>query len=440
MLINKDMNSLSLKSQFLKTIFCITTLLFLNSCHHFSPSQTGNVIFFHPDGMSLSHWDIGRIITVGPDGLSPWDKLPHMAVYKPHLANSLVSSSHAGATVHAYGVKVPYKSFGTNGGKTFKKPSLLKLAQQKGFNTGLCQSGILVEPGTAVFTSSADNRKNFSEITKQLIASNVTILLGGGEKHLLPKGVQGRFGPGDRADGKNLIKEARQKGYLVIYTLEELKNIPSSAKKVLGVFAHEDSYNDETEEVLKKKGLKAYNEKAPTIAQMTKYSLEFLSRDKKRKFFLVVEEEGTDNFSNKNNAEGMFSAIKRSLDALALLRDFIKTNKDTLLVVASDSNASSPALIDRLTSKKLFSLNQKIKNISDNLAPLDRKDTGQPFASAPDKKGMSLPFAIVWPTKMDTGTGILVKGEGLKAHHIKGTLDNTDMYKIMKKALFGSEL
>ena len=238
---------------------------------------------------------------------------------------------------------------------------------------------------------------------------------------------------------KNLIKEAQQRGYLVIYTLKELKNIPPSAKKVLGVFAHENTYNDETEEVLKKQGLKAYNERAPTIAQMAKYSLEFLNRDKNKKNFLVIEEEGTDNFSNKNNAQGLFSAIKRSLKAVSLLRAFVKANKNTLLVVASDSNASSPALIDRLKSIP-FALSKKIKNKSDNLAPMNRQSTGYPFASAPDKKGLSMPFAIIWPTKMDTGTGVLVKGEGLNAHQIKGTLDNTEIYKIMRQTLFGNEL
>lgn len=429
-----------LQKSFTKTSKFILFLYILSSCHYLPVSKTGNVIFFHPDGMSLSHWDIGRIITVGPDGFSPWDKLSHMAVYKPHLKNNLVASSNAGATIHAYGVKVAYKSFGNDNGKALAHSSLLKEAQKKGLNTGLCQSGILVEPGTAVFASSTNNRKNFSEITKQLIYSNVTILLGGGEKYLLPKGIQGRFGPGIRTDGKNMIKEAQNKGYLVIYTLEELKNIPASAKKVLGVFAHENTYNDKTEEVLKQQGLKAYNKEAPTIAQMAKYSLEFLNRDKNKKFFLVIEEEGTDNFSNKNNAEGLFSAIKRSLNTISLLRAFIKANKNTLLVVASDSNASSPALIDRFKSKHLFSLNKKISNKSDNSAPVDRQDSGYPFASAPDQKGLSLPFAIVWPTKTDTGTGILVKGEGLNGEKIKGTLDNTEIYKIMRQTLFGSEL
>ena len=409
--------------------------LSLISCSHLKKNTKGNVIFFHPDGMSLAHWDLGRIITEGPDGLSSWDKMPNMAIYKPHLKNNLTASSNAGATIHAYGVKVGYESFGKDNGKTLKKPSLLKEAQKKGFNTGLVQSGVLTEPGTAVFATQSDSRRDFLGITEQLIDSNINILLGGGEKYLLPKGVKGQFGLGMRTDKKNLIEQAKKQGYLVIYTLKELKNIPQTAKKVLGVFAYENTYNDKTEEVLKQKKLKPYNEKAPTIAQMSKYALEFLTR-KDKKFFLVAEEEGTDNFSNLNNAEGLFVAIKRSLKAIEVFRDFLKARKDTLLIVASDSNASSPALIDKLSSKKLFSLNKKINNKSDVKAPLDRQTNGLPFVSKPNKQGIVMPFAIAWSTRMDTGTGMVVKAEGFKANQVNSVLDNTDIYKIMRRTLF----
>ena len=419
----------------MKILLGFLLLLSLISCSHLNLNKQGNVIFFHPDGMSLAHWDLGRIITEGPDGLSPWDKMPHIAVYKPHLKNNLTASSNAGATVHAYGVKVGYNSFGKDNGKALKHPSLLKEARQKGFNAGLAQSGFLMEPGTAVFASQSDSRKDFFGITEQLINANLKILLGGGEKYLLPKGVKGRFGGGVRTDSKNLIKQAKEQGYLVIYTLEELKNIPKSAEKVLGVFAYENTYNDKTEEVLKQKKLSPYDKQAPTIAQMSKYALEFLTRSDK-KFFLVVEEEGTDNFSNLNNAEGLFEAVKRSLRAIAVFRNFLKTHKNTLLIVASDSNASSPALIDKLSSKKLFSLNEKIGSESDIQAPLDRQANALPFVSQPNKKGVVMPFAIAWPTRMDTGTGVVVKAEGFKAQQVKGVLDNTDIYKVMRQTLF----
>ena len=410
-----------------------------SSCTHLSQKKTGNVIFFHPDGMSLAHWDVIRLITVGPDGLSPWDQLPHTAVYKGHLKTNLTASSPAGATIHAYGVKVGYRSFGNDDGSPLSHPSLLVEAKQRGFQTGLCQSGRLTEPGTAVFASEAKDRGNFHSIAEQLIDSDIPLLMGGGEKYLLPEGVQGHFGGGARTDGKNLIQKAKNKGYHVIYTREELRNIPENVTKILGVFAHEDTYNDKTEEDLKEQNLKPYEEAAPTISEMVRSSLKFFERRNKG-FFLVVEEEGTDNFSNKNNATGFFEAGRRAIEGVHTLRQFLKTRKDTLLIVASDSNAGGLTLVDRFSSKKLFLPDEIIMDQSDNQAPVDRTEEGTPFLTAPDQKGQKLPFALVWPTKTDTGAGILVKSEGLNSHKIKGTLDNTELYHIMKETLGLSEI
>ncbi|TAE79023.1 MAG: alkaline phosphatase, partial [Verrucomicrobia bacterium] len=50
---------------------------------------TGNVIFFHPDGLGLNHWFAGRMYFYGPDGLLQWDQLPHMAPYRGHMNNTL---------------------------------------------------------------------------------------------------------------------------------------------------------------------------------------------------------------------------------------------------------------------------------------------------------------------------------------------------------------
>ena len=153
-----------------------------------------------------------------------------------------------------------------------------------------------------------------------------------------------------------------------------------------------------------------------------------------------MEEEGTDNFSNKNNAAGFFEAGRRAVEGVHILRQFLKTRKDTLLIVASDSNAGGLTLVDRFSSKELFSPNEVIVDQSDNQAPVDRTEKGTPFLTAPNQKGQNLPFAVVWPTKADTGAGILVKSEGLNSDKIKGTLDNTELYYIMRETLGLSEI
>ena len=64
---------------------------------------TGNVIFLHPDGTGLNHWNAGRMYWYGTDGILNWDRMTEMNAYRGHMANRLTGASHGGATVHAFG-------------------------------------------------------------------------------------------------------------------------------------------------------------------------------------------------------------------------------------------------------------------------------------------------------------------------------------------------
>ncbi len=417
-------------------------LFFIISCK----PKTGSVIFFHPDGMSLAHWDAVRLVKVGPDGFLEWDKMENMAVYRGHTRRYLGATSNAGATIHAYGVKVGIYSFGMDNGEPVTsasgKPfSIMTEAKKRGLSVALCQSGVLVEPGTAVFLSQSKNRKNFDEISLQIIQSGADLIFGGGEKFLLPKGVKGRFGEGIRKDGKNLIVWAKQQGYRVIYDKEEMQGLPKTVEKVLGVFAYENTYNDHTEEEQVRKKQPHYIDSAPSIAEMTKWALEFLKK-KNKEFLLVVEEEGTDNFSNKNNTEGLLEAGKRADDVIAVVNSFLNKNRNTLFVTASDSNASGLLVADGYP-KKRWEAEQTLPLQTDKGAPLDGKDIRgiqKPFLTFPDKSERRMPFGVIWPTGWDLYSGMVVKASGFHSSHVKGIVDNTDIYKLMYLTLFGKKL
>jgi alkaline phosphatase len=73
--------------------------------------EKGSVVFVHPDGTGLSGWGTARLMKVGPDGTLNWDRLEKVGVYRGHMRTSLGATSQAGATSHAYGVKVHWASF-----------------------------------------------------------------------------------------------------------------------------------------------------------------------------------------------------------------------------------------------------------------------------------------------------------------------------------------
>lgn len=260
--------------------------------------ETGNVIFIHPDGTGLNHWGAGRMYWYGPDGVLEWDQLPEMAVYRGHMTDRLTGTSNGGATVHAFGYKVEGPgSYGQDGGGDTARPilslsgypgSIMREAANAGHPVGIVNDGDLPEPGTGVFLAEVADRNESNEIARQLLdgrpgfedEAQPLVMLGGGESFFLPEGTPRcasaeaitpecavHIDPVDgggpaRTDGRNLIQEAIDDGYVVIRTRAEFESLwaeiqadPNYAPKVLGLFAADDIFNDVPEETLIELGL-----------------------------------------------------------------------------------------------------------------------------------------------------------------------------------------
>lgn len=413
-----------------------------------SGSRQGNVIFIHPDGTSASHWGAARMLYQGPDGRLNWDKMSHLAVYTGHMKNQLTATSNGGAVTHATGVKVNADSFGLDEklqpvvAASGKNQTIMQEAVAAGKGTALINSGMIHEPGTGAFVAKAAHRRLFADITKQMIESGVDVIMGGGEMWMLPEGTAGRHTSAtesQRKDGVNLIELAKQKGYTVVYTRDEMMKLPANTQKVLGVFASDDTYNDFPEETLKQKGLLNYVAGAPTVAEMLDVSLRILS-NKGKNFFVVLEEEGTDNFSNFNNAAGTLEALKHADDAIGVAMNFIGKNPNTLLVTAADSDAGGLEVVG--ATEQDFPLDKPLPEKGNNGAPWDGKEGTKtaPFVSAPDKQGKRHPFAVAWSGLGDNTGGIISKAHGLNADKLPTTVDNTYIYRLMYLTLFGKQL
>ncbi len=403
----------------------------------------GNVIFLHPDGTSQASWMATRWLEVGPAGDLHWDRLPRLALYDGRLTDALSASSNGGATVHAWGVRAAHAAFGFPAPETramsgFAGP-LMREAQAAGCAVGLVQTGAHYEPGSAVHLVSAAKRASEAEIVAQLLASGAPVLLGGGEAWFRPKGAVGRHGPGQREDGRDLVAEARQAGYTVLFTRDDLLAADATAPgaKFLGLFAAEHTFNDRTEEDLRAAGLPAYQAQAPTYAEMIAFALRVLE-PRPGPFFLVAEEEGTDNFANKNNAAATLEAHARADAGIGVAREFLARHPETLVLVASDSNAGGMTIQGGLALDPTASLPPR----DANGAPLDgRTGTGTPpFVARADEAGRVLAFGVSWGAKDDTSGGVIARADGLNAEQLGGRVDAIDLYRLMHGALFRREL
>lgn len=361
-----------------------------------------NVIFIHADGASQEHFTATRLLYYGADGMLNWDELQNVAVTKNHIANRLSPDSVSGAVAHASGVKTNRGYYGLD---VNRKPlrTVMQDARDAGRVIGLINTGSITEPGTGVFVANAHSRDNQEEIARQILYAEVEIILGGGEKWFLPNGVRGRHGIGNRKYGRNLIEEAKILGYTIVYDAKEILALPSRVEKVLGLFSDGAIYT-----VFPSKG---YKENAPSLAQMVEFALEAISKQSEKElkntgFLLVVEEEAIDDFSNINNERLMMVATKRVDDAIGIARKYVIDNPETLLITAADSNAGGPQIsISRINFRNLLT---------------------------PD--GMA--FSIAWNgIGRDYGGGTITRAFGKNSELIRGTIDNTYINTVIRKAL-----
>lgn len=432
----------------LSLVFALCGWMGVGVCAASEP-RAGNVIFIHPDGSSLAGWNAFRIATVGPDGLTNWDRLPGVALYRSHFTDGLSPTSHGGATVHAWGVKVVADSYGTNGGEPIVARSeraqpLLAEAIAAGVAVGYVQSGHLAEPGTGVFVVSHPTRRDFTGIAAKLVMSGADVMLAGGEVYLLPKGVRGRHGEdGMREDGRDLIAEARAAGYMIAFTKEELRAAAANVdvKKLLGVFAPRATYNEGSAEKMAVENVPAYRADAPTVAEMTEAALAVLSRDGRR-FALVVEEEGTDDFGNANNPAALFEAFRRADDAVGVARAFVARGPETLLLTAADSDASGLQVIGRgvrASDEETPPLVPAQTKLGNAIHGVSGPGTAA-FLSGPDRAGRRFWFGVAFSSPYDLVGGVVVRAEGLNRERLPVNFDNTDVYTMMWETLFGRGL
>lgn len=404
----------------------------------FAPAQAaGSAIFLHPDGMGANTWTATRLYTAGVDGRLAWDRLPQVALYVGPTLDAVNQSSNAGATTHAWGLRVDLDAYGTLRGEPLTRSasgfagSLMSEAKAAGKRIAIVNSSSLTEPGTGAFLARVPNRDDEAEIAAQILAAQPDVALGGGEMFFLPKGVTGRHGEGVREDGRNLVEEARAAGYTVVFTAEELAAVPAGTPRLLGLFAAEETFNEADEATLAAQKLPNFQPQAPRFDVMIAAALKQLA-DSPKGYLLVGNEEATDNLSGENNAPATLDAAQGADRAIAIALEQAARDPDLTVIVASDSDNGGM----NATSDDLDELPRPLPQVTENGSPLD-SDGGKPFLTPPDRHGQRLPFYITWASLSDSAGGTVVRGMGPGAQRIEGTVDASTVFHALHAGLFG---
>ncbi len=372
-------------------------------------------------------------------------------------ADSTVTESAAAAVQMATGVKVLAKSIGIGpDGKVLK--TILEMAKEKGKSTGLVTTSGITDATPAAFVAHVGKRSEEERIAEQLVDSNVNLLFGGGKIFFLPEAEKGR-----RKDARNLIDEAKQNGYVLVSTAEEMKN--ARGEKLLGLFNQGNMLFE-----IDRKG-----SQEPSLAEMTSKALDVLSKNKNG-FFLMVEAGRIDHAAHHNDIAALISDVLAFDEAVKVAYDFQKANPDTLLIMTADHETGGLVILPySQTGDEYVGINfgaiaqikgsyekrsrelgmdptpEKIKEVMKRFYEIDLKDEEvraikenalkklDPRHFHYDMDGsiafvLRLYHRIGWATDSHSATPLFLWGIGPGSEKIKGWRHNTDLFGIMKEA------
>jgi alkaline phosphatase len=198
--------------------------------------------------------------------------------------------------------------------------TILELAKPRGIGTGLVTTTRVTHATPAAWVSHR-GRDLENEIAMDYFDFGPDVLLGGGTRF---------FDPARRPDGRDLFAEFAASGYDVVRSRSDLNSLNVSDRRIFGTFnnSHISYYVDRV-------NVPALGAQEPTLAEMTAVALNRLSRNKKG-FILQVEAGRIDHANHANDAWGAIMDTYELDLTLRLIREYIKMNPETLLVLTSD--------------------------------------------------------------------------------------------------------
>lgn len=377
--------------------------IFFTAFTFFSSAQAAkNIVLFIGDGMGQGIVTATRLKHRKANGTMHMDLLPYTAIVKTYSIDSPVTDSAAAATAMACGVKTVNDVLGQDATAIARKQdgkpveSIAEIAKKMGKSVGLVTTTEITHATPAGFYAKVNDRDLGKTIASQLLKSDFDLFLGGGQKYF---------------DMKSLKKD---RSVSLVQNKKELKRTQTSpGKKVLGLFSqghlsYELDRKPESEE--------------PSIMDLSLFALEKLNENKKG-FFLMVEGGRIDHALHANmTPQALYETDQFDKTIGKVLEVLEKQNmlQDTLVLVTADHetgglsiNGYPPHEVDVLQYPHLtYASGPAAKN-------------NPPSALLPVDDGYAF----------HTGIDVTLYAKGAGAEQVRGTIDNTDIFKIMKRNL-----
>lgn len=302
-----------------------------------------NVILMIPDGMSVTNTTLARLYKGSPLAL---DALATGLISTWSGDGTIADSAPAG-TALATGWKAQSGNIGSTGEKydlpNVRTPeaydrlrpvaTILEASHLKGKGTGIISTSEFMHATPADFTSHDPSRKNYNNLTEQIVYNNLDVILGGGIKYLKPE---------NRKDKEDMAAVLKSRGYAIVNTPEQMDAF--SGKKLVGVFGKTDAHTALSYDMDRNP------EREPSLSQMTQKAIDVLSQNPNG-FFLMVEGSKVDWAAHANDPLGVVSDVLAFDEAVNTAVNFARKEGNTLVIAVSDHGNSGVSIGDRDLSK-----------------------------------------------------------------------------------------
>ncbi len=420
----------------------------LSSCRPGAPDRAADrpqaVVLFVGDGFGISHLTLSRLVLRNPEGRLKMESLPVFGLVSTYPAVGTVTDSAAAGTALATGVKTANHVLGLDQ-EGNRLRSLADRARREGWSVGLVTTTRVTHATPAAFYAHTPNRYDEEEIALQLLEAPVDLVLGGGSYSFLPVSEGG-----SRRDGRNLIEEARKRGWKVSLRGEPLEN-PEGARW-LGLLAssHLGFRIDENR--------RPKPARDPSLADLTRIAFVDLEA-RGRPFFVMIEGGRIDHAGHAFDAASIVHETADFDEAIEVAKEFQRRHPGTLLLVTSDhatgglaiNDFSRPEDLRRRTASVSWLVDQ-IRNAGAGIE-LVHQHTGyrdlrpeelEAVRHAADGyeaarrlgTALSLRDGFTWLPRVDpdgtqghTGEDVPLFADGPGAYRFGGALDHTDIPK-----------
>jgi alkaline phosphatase len=302
------------------SLFVVSSVVAQPSGPTGEPTQTPrNVIVLIPDGFGPASATFARDYLRATSGRFElaFDSL-HVGSTRTASTDSRITDSAAAGTALATGHKTYNGAIAVD---STGQPvaTLLEAAEARGMATGLVVTSRVTHATPAVFSAHVRDRADEDRIAVQQLTAGIEVLMGGGLRHFLPE-ARG----GERADGRDLLKEATQDGYHIVQSASALEQAPADSA-LLGLFADSHMAYE----------IDRAQTSQPSLAMMTRHALDRLAGNEDG-FFLMIEGSRIDHAGHSNDAAAHLHDILAFEEAAATALEYARSDGETLVLVLSD--------------------------------------------------------------------------------------------------------